>query len=198
MPKPAKTDSGLPESVDARHSSEMARVWDPIVRIFHWSLVLSFAAAWFTPKSSEVTHHWAGYAAVSLILMRLLWGVLGTPYARFSHFVRHPAEVVRYLLAILRGREVRHVGHNPAGGAMVLALMTAVAATALTGWMTTTVAYYGVEWVEAAHELSANGLLLLVVIHIGGVALASFRHRENLVAAMITGRKRRAEAEDVA
>ncbi len=198
MPKPAKTDRSLPESMGARQSSEMARVWDPVVRIFHWSLVLSFAVAWFTPRSSEGLHQWAGYAAASLILMRLLWGVLGTPYARFSQFIRHPAEIVRYLLAILGGRETRHVGHNPAGGAMVLALMTAVAATALTGWMMTTAAYYGMEWVETAHSLSAHGLLLLVFLHIGGVVVASLRHRENLVVSMITGRKRKAAAEDVA
>jgi len=183
--------------MDARRPSEMARVWDPIVRIFHWSLVLSFAAAWFTPRASENLHQWAGYAAASLILMRLLWGVLGTPYARFTQFVRHPAAVVRYLLAILGGHEARHIGHNPAGGAMVLALMAAMSATALTGWMMTTAAYYGEEWAEAAHSLSAHGLLLLVVLHIGGVALASLRHRENLVASMITGRKRKAAAEDV-
>lgn len=198
MPKQARTDRGFSEPVDARRSPEMARVWDPVVRIFHWSLVLSFGAAWFTPQSSEAIHRWAGYVAAALILLRLLWGVLGTPYARFSRFVRHPAAVVRYLLAILGGREVRHVGHNPAGGAMVLALMTAMAATALSGWMMTTETYYGVEWVETAHSLSAHGLLLLVFIHIGGVVLASLRHRENLVGAMVTGRKRKAEAEDVA
>ena len=66
----------------------MTRVWDPFVRLFHWSLVLSFAVAWFTPRSAEVLHHWAGYAAAALILMRLLWGVVGTRYARFSQFVR--------------------------------------------------------------------------------------------------------------
>lgn len=197
MPKQARTDRDFSEPIDAGRSPELACVWDPIVRIFHWSLVLSFGVAWFTPQSSETIHRWAGYFAVTLILLRLLWGVLGTPYARFSQFVRHPAAVVRYLLAILSGREARHIGHNPAGGAMVLALMAAMAATALTGWMMTTDAYYGVEWVETGHSLSAHGLLLLVFMHIGGVVLASLRHRENLVGAMITGRKRKAEAEDV-
>ena len=176
----------------------MTRVWDPLVRIFHWSLVASFAIAWFTPRSAENIHHWAGYAAGALVFMRLLWGVLGTPYARFSQFVRHPISVVRYLLAILSGRETRYIGHNPAGGVMVLALMSLMAVTAFTGWMMTRDAYFGEDWVQNLHSLSAHGLLLLVFVHVGGVLLASARHRENLVRAMITGQKRKAGAGDIA
>ena len=176
----------------------MVRVWDRVVRSFHWALALSFAIAWFTPHSSEDIHHWAGYAAAGLVMMRLLWGVLGTPYARFSQFVRDPATVLHYLLAMLSGREARYIGHNPAGGAMVIALIAVMSSTALTGWMMTTDAYFGVSWVEAAHSLAAHGLLLLVFLHMSGVALASIRHRENLVRAMITGRKRKASSTDIA
>ena len=176
----------------------MTRVWDPLVRIFHWSLVASFAVAWFTPRSAEDIHHWAGYAAGGLVLMRLIWGALGTPYARFSQFVRHPKNVVGYLRAILTGSEARYIGHNPAGGMMVLALMSLMAVTAFTGWMMTTDAYFGEDWVQNLHSLSAHGLLVLVFVHVGGVVLASVRHRENLVRAMITGRKREAGAEDIA
>lgn len=197
MLKPAKTSLSFPEPMDARHSPEVARVWDPIVRILHWSLVVSFVVAWVTRHNSAEVHHWAGYFAAALIFMRLLWGWLGTPYARFSQFVRGPATVARYLFVMLSGREVRHIGHNPAGGAMILALIVGMIATALTGWMMTTDTYFGVEWVGRAHDLIAHGLLLLVLVHIAGVLLASLRHRENLVRAMITGRKRRAEAEDV-
>ncbi|BCG82466.1 cytochrome b561 [Mesorhizobium sp. 113-3-3] len=176
----------------------MVRVWDRAVRSFHWALVLSFVTAWLTSHSSEDIHHWAGYTAAALVAMRLLWGVLGTPYARFSQFVRDPATVLRYFSAILSGREARYIGHNPAGGAMVVVLIAAMGSTALTGWLMTTDAYFGVSWVETAHSLSAHGLLVLVLFHIGGVALASFRHRENLVWAMITGRKRKAEPADIA
>jgi cytochrome b len=197
MPKPAKTDRGVSAPADAQPSPEMVRVWDRVVRSFHWALALSFAIAWFTSHSSEDIHHWAGYAAAALVTMRLLWGVLGTPYARFSQFVRDPATVLRYLSAMLSGREARYIGHNPAGGAMVIVLIAAMGSTALTGWLMTTDAYFGVAWVEAAHSLAAHGLLLLVFFHISGVALASFRHRENLVRAMITGRKRKAEPADI-
>jgi cytochrome b len=198
MPKPAKIDPNVSIATDARASPEMVRVWDRVVRSFHWALVLSFVTAWLTSHSSEDIHHWAGYAAAALVAMRLLWGVLGTPYARFSQFVRDPATVLRYLSALLSGREARYIGHNPAGGAMVIVLIGAMGSTALTGWLMTTDAYFGVPWVEAAHSLAAHSLLLLVLFHMGGVALASFRHRENLVRAMITGRKRKAEPADIA
>jgi len=190
MLKPARSDGDI-SGPDASRSSDVARVWDPMVRIFHWSLVLSFGIAWLTSHSSEDIHNWAGFVAVALILLRLLWGVVGTPYARFSEFVRGPATILRYLSTVLAGQEARYVGHNPAGGAMVLALMAAMTATALTGWMMTTDACFGVPWVGLAHDSIAHALLLLVLIHIGGVAFASFRHRENLVAAMFTGRKRK-------
>lgn len=198
MPKPAKIDLNVSIATDAQPSQEMVRVWDRVVRSFHWALVLSFVTAWLTSHSSEDIHHWAGYTSVALVAMRLLWGVLGTPYARFSQFVRDPGTVLRYLSAILSGREARYLGHNPAGGAMVIVLIAAMGSTALTGWLMTTEAYFGVSWVETAHSLSAHGLLVLVLLHIGGVTLASFRHRENLVRAMITGRKRKAEPADIA
>ncbi|MGX7876781.1 cytochrome b/b6 domain-containing protein [Mesorhizobium sp. ORM6] len=197
MPKLARTDRNISVAADEQPESREVRVWDGVVRCFHWALVFSFAIAWLTRHSSEDIHHLAGYAAGALVALRLVWGVLGTPYARFSQFVRGPAAVLDYLSAILGGREARHIGHNPAGGAMVVALIAAMSATALTGWLMTTDAYFGVPWVETAHGLAAHSLVLLVLLHIGGVALASFRHRENLVRAMITGRKRKAEQADI-
>ena len=197
MLKPARIDRCLSENSDA-HRSDTVRVWDRVVRSFHWGLVLSFGVAWFTAHSSEDLHQWAGYAAAGLISMRLVWGVLGTRYARFSQFLRDPKTVMRYLFSIMAGREARYIGHNPAGGMMVLALIATMAMTALTGWIMTTDTYFGVQWVEWTHSLAAHGLLILVLVHIGGVALASFRHRENLVHAMVTGRKRKAESADVA
>jgi cytochrome b len=173
------------------------RVWDPLVRLFHWSLVLSFAVAWLSAGSFEALHIWAGYAAGALILLRLAWGFVGTPYARFAQFVRPPRAVLAYLKAVLTGSEARHLGHNPAGGAMILVLLLAMGATAVSGWMLTSDAFWGVEWVQHLHELLANGLLLLVGLHVAGVMLASYRHRENLVAAMIRGRKRAAAAGDI-
>jgi cytochrome b len=178
--------------------SPPTRVWDLAVRLFHWSLVASFAIAWISAEEWQDLHLWAGYAAAALVAFRLVWGLAGTRYARFRQFVRRPRVVVAYLRDVLSGREARYLGHNPAGGAMILALLLALAGLCLTGWLYTTDAYWGVEWVEETHELLANLLLALVGLHVLGVLLASLRHRENLVRAMITGRKRPAAPGDVA
>jgi len=173
-------------------------VWDPVVRIFHWSLVASFAVAWLSGDELARLHIWAGYAAAALVAFRLVWGLAGGRYARFSQFVRAPAAVAGYVGDILRGRERRYLGHNPAGGVMIVALIAGLIGVSVTGWMATTDAYWGVKWVEETHEALANLLLLLVGLHVAGVAVASLRHHENLVRAMITGRKRRPAAEDIA
>ncbi|MGD1877131.1 MAG: cytochrome b/b6 domain-containing protein [Kiloniellaceae bacterium] len=166
------------------------RVWDPLVRIFHWSLVVSFAVAWISGDEWDALHIWAGYAAAGLIGFRVVWGLTGSRYARFSQFVRSPGAVAAYLKDLLSGRETRYLGHNPAGGAMILLLIVSLAALCLTGWMYTLDMFWGEEWVEEAHEVLANLLLVLVGLHLAGVALASLKHHENLVRAMVTGRKR--------
>ncbi|MEO6298615.1 MAG: cytochrome b/b6 domain-containing protein, partial [Paracoccaceae bacterium] len=136
--------------------------------------------------------------AAGLIFVRLAWGLGGTRYARFRQFVRSPIAVLGYLNDIRLGRERRYVGHNPAGGAMVLALMLTMAVASLSGWMMTTDAYFGDDTVQAVHSLDVHGMLLLIALHVGGIILASLRHHENLIRAMITGRKRAAEVDDVA
>ncbi|MDQ7246821.1 cytochrome b/b6 domain-containing protein [Dongia sedimenti] len=173
------------------------KIWDPFVRVFHWSLVASFAVAWLTAEDWKALHMWAGYAAGSLIALRLLWGAVGTRYARFSQFVRSPRAVAAYVRDIVTGREARYLGHNPAGGLMIVALIATMATVSVTGWMQTTDAYWGVEWVEELHEAVASLMLGLVGLHVLGVAVASLRHRENLVRAMLTGRKRSPGAADI-
>lgn len=199
MPKPARIDQLVTDTPDARRAEAMARIWDPFVRLFHWSLVMSFAAAWLvSPEGNETLHFWAGYAATALVTMRLLWGIIGTRYARFTQFVRSPRVVLRYLRDVATGREARYLGHNPAGGMMILALLAGMLITATTGWMMTTDPYFGDDAMEELHEMAANGLLGLVLLHVVGVVLASIRHRENLIWAMVTGRKRSAKGRDVA
>lgn len=181
-----------------QEASRLIRVWDPVVRLFHWSLVASFAIAWFTSEDVAALHHWAGYAAAALITLRLVWGLIGSRYARFAQFLRGPRATMDYLRDIAAGREQRHLGHNPAGAAMIVTLMAVMALTAVTGWMETTNRWFGVDWVQELHSLAAHGLLLLVLVHLGGVALASLRHRENLVRAMIRGAKRAPGPGDIA
>jgi cytochrome b len=173
------------------------KIWDPFVRVFHWSLVASFLVAWITAEDVRVLHEWAGYAAGSLIGLRLIWGMIGTRFARFSQFIRSPFAVAAYLRDIISGREARYLGHNPVGGLMILALIVTMATVCLTGWMQTTDAYFGVDWVEEVHEAVASLMLGLVGIHVLGVVVTSLRHRENLVRAMITGRKRAPGTADI-
>ncbi len=166
------------------------RVWDPYVRLFHWSLVASFAIAWWSADDWHTLHHWAGYAAMALIAFRLIWGFAGTPYARFSQFVRAPTTVLGFVRAMLRREEPRYLGHNPAGAVMILALLGAMLATGVSGWMMTLDRFWGAEWVEEVHEVLADGMLALVVLHVAGVIWTSLAHHENLVRSMLTGMKR--------
>jgi len=176
----------------------MIRVWDPFVRTFHWALALSFTVAWLSGEGSERLHELAGYTVAALVLARIAWGFLGPPYARFSQFMRPPGAVVDYLKSIVSGSEPRFIGHNPAGGAMIVVLLASLAATAATGWMLTTDAFWGSIAVQRLHSIPAHGLLVLVAAHLAGVALASVRHNENLVRAMTLGVKRAPGPGDVA
>ncbi len=175
-----------------------ARVWDGFLRFFHWGLVASFTVAWVSGDDWKTLHIWAGYAAAALIAMRLIWGLVGTRYARFSQFVRSPLVVASYVRDVVTGCEARHIGHNPVGGAMIVALLATLTGLCLSGWLLTTDAFWGSELMEAIHETLANLALALVGLHIAGVVWASIRHRENLPGAMITGRKRAPEGGDVA
>lgn len=168
---------------------QMIKVWDPFVRFFHWSLVVSFAIAWLTADEWDRVHELAGYTIGGLVAFRIVWGLAGPKYARFAQFMRTPAAVKEYMTDMLKGRERRYIGHNPAGGAMVVCLLLALGGTALTGWMTTLDAFWGMKIVEGAHELLANLTIGLVIVHIAGVLLASMRHRENPIRAMVVGRK---------
>ena len=169
------------------------KVWDPFVRIFHWSLASLFVLAYATGDEIERVHVAAGYTIAGLLAIRIVWGFVGPRHARFSSFVRPPREVLAHLRDVALLRAPRYIGHNPAGGAMILALLAALAGTCATGYMMTTDAYWGSKLVEHVHEFLANLTLGLVVVHVFGVLIASFEPRENLVASMISGHKRAAD-----
>lgn len=175
--------------------SEYHRVWDPLVRLFHWSLVGFYSFSWLTGGEWNGPHKISGYIIAGLLTFRVLWGLVGPEYARFSHFVRPPREVFGYLKDIVAGHERRHLGHNPAGGAMIITLLVLLSLTAFTGWLQTTDRFWGEGWLHDVHGVLANSVLVLVVAHIAGVFVASRHHGENLAHAMITGKKR-APAED--
>lgn len=170
------------------------KVWDPFVRVAHWSLVASVAAAWST---REALHEWLGYAALAILVLRIVWGVVGPDYARFRQFVRGPAATLAYARAFAARAEPRYLGHNPLGGWMIVALLGTVALTGVSGWLSVTDRFWGVAWVQDTHEFLADALVALAGLHVAGVIHTSLRHRENLPRAMVTGRKLPARPGDV-
>lgn len=188
------------------YESRQIKVWDLFVRVFHWSLVIGFFTAYVAEDEAIGLHIWAGYLAFSLVLLRLLWGLVGSEHARFHDFVRGPGRVLAYLKQVVSGSAPRYLGHNPAGGAMIVALLAGVLLTTISGLLVYgaenpagglgtlsaalgIVGEAGAERLEEVHELFSNLTLALVVLHIAGVVFESLRHRENLVRAMLTGRK---------
>ncbi len=203
MPNTYPTDTALRANPELETPKQI-RVWDPLVRLFHWSLVAAFATAFIVEDDLLGVHVWAGYLVLALISVRLVWGLIGTRHARFSDFVRGPGAVLEYLRDVMRLRAPRYLGHNPAGGAMILLILIGLAATGISG-----LALYGAEefagplaetmrglppsWgdvLEETHEVFANLTLGLILIHVAGVLVSSLLHRENLIGAMISGNKR--------
>jgi cytochrome b len=174
------------------------RIWDPLVRLLHWSLVGTFAASWLTRHSAGAVHEWLGYAVLGIVVVRLAWGFLGGRYARFAQFIRSPLATLRYARALAGRRQPRYLGHNPLGAWMIAALILTTLGICISGWLYTTDRYWGVEWVETVHRWLTHFGLALVALHLTGVAATSLHDRENLVASMIHGRKRAAEPGDVA
>ncbi|MDR2000516.1 MAG: cytochrome b/b6 domain-containing protein [Zoogloeaceae bacterium] len=164
-------------------------VWDLPVRLGHWLLAACFALAWLTGESEgqRLIHVYAGSAMLGIVSFRLLWGVIGSRYARFSDFVRGPKPVVAYLKSLF-GRQPQHfTGHNPAGGWAIVMLLALILLAGASGWL-----HYqelGGKWAEEAHEVIVHLLMAVVVIHLGGVFIGSWCHRENLVRSMLTGMK---------
>lgn len=172
-------------------------VWDAPVRVFHWLLVLSFFGAFLSAESERwrLVHVTLGYTVGGLVAFRLLWGLLGTRYARFSSFVRGPQALGRYLRSLLFGKPEHSVGHNPAGALAIVLLLALSLLTVGVGWLSYN--DIGGHWLEELHEGAANLMLAVVGVHVAGVVVAGWLHRENLVRTMITGRKQGEPAEGI-
>ncbi len=184
-------------------SVQKIKIWDPLLRIFHWSLVSLFLFAFITEDDFLDFHVISGYLIIGLIAFRLIWGFIGPRHARFSDFVKSPQEVKSYLKDVLLFRAKHYRGHNPAGGAMVIALLVSISMTVLFGTLTygamefsgpmaSLVAGVGdsvANGFEEVHEFFANFTVMLVVFHVIGVVVASLQHQENLIKSMIDGYK---------
>jgi cytochrome b len=177
-------------------------IWDIPTRLFHWTLATSFAAAWLTSESDQWlgVHVFLGYLMLGLVAFRVLWGLVGSHYARFASFCFGPKAALNYLREVMSGKAARHVGHNPAGSLAIYLLLLLTVVVGVTGFFT-----LGGEEQQGAvggllnitqgrvfkklHEASATAMLLLVLGHIAGVVVESFLHKENLARSMVTGTK---------
>ncbi|MGE5097615.1 MAG: cytochrome b/b6 domain-containing protein [Betaproteobacteria bacterium] len=166
------------------------RVWDAFVRFFHWALTAAFVVAYFSHGGYLPVHRISGYAIAALVAARVLWGFVGSPHARFADFVVGPRRLAAYLGLLVRGRAPRHIGHNPAGGAMIVLMLVLLAALCGTGFVLDTPRHRDDGDFKQVHDLLTDATVVCIVLHLVGVAYMSWRQRENLVAAMITGRKR--------
>lgn len=192
---------------DSEKQPAEIKVWDLLVRLFHWSLVTAFTVGYLTGNSAEEEfdkshgagqesflmelHENAGYVVLGLVAFRVVWGLVGSEHARFSSFVRGPREVFGYLFDMLRFKAKRYIGHNPAGGAMVVALLVMLVIVSGSGVMLMLDQFKDMRALGEVHEASANITLGLIIFHLVGVLVASVEHRESLVKAMVTGRKRK-------
>lgn len=198
-------------------SNEMVRVWDIFVRVFHWTLVASFFIAYVTEDEVMWLHELTGYIILLLVIARVTWGFVGTKYARFSNFLTTPGKAFAYLSDSLQGRSKRYLGHNPAGGMMVIILLIMLGLTSWTGILLDQQENHASnsvnisiiksahadsdeededenevdEFLEEIHEELANLTLLLIFIHVAGVIFSGTIHHENLVRSMFTGMKRK-------
>ena len=164
-------------------------VWDLPTRVFHWLLVICFTGAWLTSESErlQMIHYAFGYSAVALVLFRLVWGFIGTKYARFSQFIKGPKEMIGHAKGLLGGHQHIVPGHNPLGGIVMLGLMLVILLIGLTGYWT--VKEFLGDFMSEAHEAIASFALGLVVIHIAAAVIMSLLQKENLVRAMLSGKK---------
>jgi cytochrome b len=189
---------------DTSMSRDVVPVWDVAVRLFHWSLAVALVIGYVTREEHYELHLQAGYAVLGLVSFRIVWGFIGTRHARFHNFVASPARAFGYVRGLVAGRSPRYLGHNPAGGNMVVLMLAALVTVSASGIALDAAENRAgplAQWdlflytdrIETLHAVSADACVLLALVHLLGVALSSWRHRENLLLAMLTGRKRAPE-----
>lgn len=171
------------------NSTGAIRVWDPFVRVFHWTLVACVLGNYFLINDGEDLHQALGYLACALVTARVVWGFIGSKHARFADFFPTPQRLKTHLSRLLSGESDPHPGHNPLGAVMMLTLLMLVIALGVTGYLQGTDRFWGEEWLQELHELIASLLIAFAAVHVLAAIVMSRIERTNLVRAMITGIK---------
>ena len=171
-------------------SARSVAVWDPLVRIVHWTVALAVLLNGFVTDPETDLHQWIGYAAMAAVATRLVWGLVGSGPARFAAFPPSPGRALAHLAALRRGSRDTHLSHNPLGALMVYNLWATLALMGVSGYMMGMLRFFGMDWVKEMHELAFDWLMVSVALHLVGVVFDTRRTGVPLVRAMITGRKR--------
>lgn len=170
--------------------TRQVRVWDILVRVTHWAVAAGITAnLLFTEEGSEL-HQYVGYTVVGLVVIRLLWGFVGTRYARFSDFFPTPARIKHHLSDLsIRRTDEHHLGHNPLAAIMMFALWAVIIGLGISGYLMEAKIFGSKDILEEIHGILANSLYLLVPLHIISAIAMSYWERQNLIKSMITGNK---------
>jgi len=216
-----------------KEDMKSVKVWDIFVRIFHWTLVGTMIGLYLSGETFKNVHIRLGYFVTCLVLSRIIWGFIGTKHARFYDFLYRPSTIYHYLKSLIKGNPKHYIGHNPAGGLMIVVLLFSLLVTAFTGLKTLGSEGQGPlantvdsvfqfayanddehdddehgdddspyrdghrqkkqkdEFWEDIHESMTSFMIFLVIVHVGGVIISSWIHKENLILGMITGRKKK-------
>jgi cytochrome b len=199
---PSKASTS-PSTKKANKAPKKVKVWDLSVRFFHWSLVASIAFLWYSGETGGTAMDWhvyVGYFVLGLIIYRVIWGFIGSRYARFGQFVTGPFVTIKYATQFLIGREKEHLSHNPLGSWMVLILLTVVFLQAVTGLFTSDDIFiegplYSLVpsdiagMISKIHHFNFNVILFCVALHVFAVLVHMIFKREPLARSMVTGYK---------
>lgn len=173
-------------------SLRSVKLWDPLVRLFHWSIAGIFIANYFFNEAGDSWHQWLGYIAVLWLVVRFFWGFYGSGAARWADFFPTRARLKSHIEALITGKNYHRMGHSPLGGLVMIFMMLCILCLGVTGFMMAEIDYFwGEDWIENVHSWIANALLTLVIIHIVAALFESYRLKENLALSMITGQRQR-------
>lgn len=175
-------------------SQEKVLLWDPLVRIFHWSIAGVFFANYWINEAGEKWHEWLGYFAVAFVIVRFVWGFVGLGAARWSDFFPTYTRLKQHASALIHRKPYHRLGHSPIGAVVMILMMLLILSIGVSGYMMEEIDYFwGEDWVQDLHSWSADALLMLVGVHILAALFESYRLKENLPLSMITGKRNRVD-----